>query len=477
MPADSSHDLDELFVRLDELGQQALHRHLAELDPPRRRRLADQLEAIDWKQVASMQALARAAGTSQTLAVDPAWLAAARTPSGPRLRHGGQSPTGPLEPREAIPAGEQLLSSGAIGALLVAGGQATRLRCDGPKGLYRIGPVSNASLFELLLGRIRATGERFAKPVPLAIMTSTATDEATRRFLEENAWFGLPSEHVLIFRQGDLPALSIDSFSLLLDASDHVAVAPDGHGGLLSALAKAGGLTWFSSRGVQHVASFQVDNPLAMPLDPEFLGYHALAAAEFSTQVVEKREPRERVGVVVEHDGRHRVIEYSDLSDELAQARTDDRRLRLRAGSIAVHAFALAFLERAAAEPESLPLHLARKAVPCLDAAGRLVRPKEPNAFKFERFIFDLMPLARRVLTVEIDPAEGFAPLKNPPGADADAPEHVQTAMTALARERCRAAGIDVADGIAVELAADTFTADDLRRHVPAGRVDRPQVV
>jgi len=171
------------------------------------------------------------------------------------------------------------------------------------------------------------------------------------------------------------------------------------------------------------------------------------------------------------------VIEYSDLADELAEARDEDRRLRLRAGSIAVHAFDLSFLERVAAEPESLPLHLARKAVPCLDGTGRLVRPAEPNAFKFERFIFDLMPLARRVLTVEIDAAEGFAPLKNPPGADADAPEHVQAAMTALARNRCRAAGIWLAEDIALELAAHTFTADDIRRHVPAGRIDRPRVV
>lgn len=468
---------DTLRQQLEHLGQQRVLAHWLALDAAGQERLARQFMALDWQQVQAMQALAANDAPAAALAIDPAWLQKAITPAGPRLRSGGPSPAGPLSPTAASQRGEALLAEGGAGVILVAGGQASRLRCEGPKGIYRVGPVSQASLFELLLGRLRAIGARSGCPVPLAIMTSSATDAATRAYLAEHAFFGLPPEHVLIFQQADLPALSMPSLELLLDAADHVAVAPDGHGGLLAALVAAGGLDWFAERGVQHVASFQVDNPLAMPLDPEFLGYHLLADAEFSTQVVEKQEPGERVGVVAFGDGKHRVIEYSDLSNDLAEARDPDGRLHLRAGSIAVHAFARSFLERAAASPDSLPLHLARKAVPCLDAAGNMHRPEQPNAFKFERFIFDLMPLAERVLTVEIDAAEGFAPLKNPPGSAADAPEHVQAAMNAQAHRRCAEAGITIADDVVIELGPSIFTADDLRQAVPSGHIDASRVL
>ena len=468
---------DDLRQTLFDLGQQQLLAHVDQLETSARDRLATQLSTIDWQQVRAMRSLARTDDPSAALSVDAAWLAAARTPAGPRLRSGGPSPAGKLTPADATLRGESLLAAGGAGAILVAGGQASRLRCDGPKGIYRVGPVSNASLFELLLGRVRETGGRYGHPVPLAIMTSSATDGPTRDYLKEHNYFGLSAEQVLFFQQADLPALAMGSLDLLLDAPSHVAVAPDGHGGLLSALVAASGLEWFADRGVEHVASFQVDNPLALPLHPEFLGYHLLADAEFSTQVVEKQEPAERVGVVAEHNGQHRVIEYSDLSDERASAVDPDGRLHLRAGSIAVHAFTLGFLQRAAAEPNSLPLHLARKAVPCLDATGTLHRPAEPNAFKFERFIFDLMPFAERVLTVEIDAAEGFAPLKNPPGAAADAPEHVQEAMIAQARRRCEEAGIDVAEEIAVELGPAIFDADDVRAAAGGRVVTTPRVL
>ena len=468
---------EPLAGQLAQCGQQRLLAHCGQLEPAACDRLARQLSLIDWQQVAAMRQLADDSDPAAAVPIDTAWLEAAHTPAGPQLRAGGPSPAGPLMPAEAADRGAALLSCGGAGAVLVAGGQASRLRCEGPKGIYRVGPVSQASLFELLLGRVRETAARYGKPIPLAIMTSSATDHDTRAFLAEHAFFGLPAEDVLIFQQADLPALAMESLDLLLDAPDHVAVAPDGHGGLLSALVAAGGLDWFAARGVEHVSTFQVDNPLAMPLDPEFLGYHLLADAELSTQVVEKQQPAERVGVVAEHDGVHRVIEYSDLSDSLAAARDASGRLHLRAGSIAVHAFALAFLQRASSDSASLPLHLARKVVPCLDATGQLQRPAEPNALKFERFIFDLMPFAQRVLTVEIDAAEGFAPLKNPPGSSADAPEHVQAAMNAQAHRRCAEAGIAVADDVVVELSPAVFDADDIRRRVPSGRIESSQVI
>jgi UDP-N-acetylglucosamine/UDP-N-acetylgalactosamine diphosphorylase len=456
-----------LVESLERTAQAGVLRFWNDLDDEGRRRLVRQLEAIDW---AVFDDLRRAA-SSAAEGVDPAFLSVAATPPGPRLS--------PEDCSAAAwrPAGEEALAIGQVGAILVAGGQGSRLGCDGPKGVYPIGPVSQSTLFEILIGRLAAIGQRYGRGVPLAIMTSSATDADTRAYLEFNRFFGLDPDEVLVFRQADLPALSIDSLSMLLEAPDRVAMAPDGHGGMLRALSAAGGLDWFARRGIEHVSSFQVDNPLACPLDPAFLGMHLVFESDITTQVVEKQAPGERVGVVVESGGVCRIVEYSDLPGHLARERGPDGRLRFRSGSIAVHCFRLAFLAEAAAGKASLPLHLARKSVAFVDDSGERVLPKEPNAYKFERFIFDLFPLARRVTSVTIDPAEGFAPLKNPSGSEADSPEHVRRAMVTQARRLLERVGVAVAEGIDVELAPSVIDEFDLRHIASGSRIERPCVV
>ena len=486
-----------LVAAITRAGQQHLLAFWDRLAEPDQRAFVAQLTAVNWNLLAEMRRLMAARSDGLQLAASlgnraghdqPASdLSSAVTP--PCLRMSGMSGmsgmANRIAPADAIRRGGHALSAGQVGAILVAGGQGTRLGCHGPKGLYRVGPVSQSSLFEILLGKLVAVRRRFGRDVPLAIMTSSATDAQTRTFLDEHGCCGLDRARVFVFRQHNLPALDAATGHMLLEGPGQLSLAPDGHGGMLVALSESGGLDWFGSQGVEHIVSFQIDNPLAMPLAAEFIGYHLLAEAEFSTQVVQKREPSERVGVVVDSSGRHMVVEYSDLPASFAAERMPDGRLRFHAGSIAIHAFAKDFLDRAATQPDSLPLHLASKVVPFLDPAGDRIVPTMPNAIKFERFIFDLMPLARTVCVVDIEPSEGFAPLKNPPGAAADAPEHVQAALVAHARRLLTKAGVDVADGIDVELAADriideTDIIDVLAASgvaVPGLRLDSPQVI
>ena len=67
--------------------------------------------------------------------------------------------------------------------------------------------------------------------------------------------------------------------------------------------------------------------------------------------------------------------------------------------------------------------------------------PKEPNAIKFERFIFDALPHAERWLAVETTRAEEFAPIKNASGPDS--PETAKAAQVALFAEWLNRVGID----------------------------------
>lgn len=327
--------------------------------------------------------------------------------------------------RQAAAVGEEVLAAGEAAVVLVAGGQGTRLGFDGPKGTFPIGPVSGASLFEIHAAKLVALSRRHGRLIPLYVMTSPENQEATGRFFREHGNFGL--DHVRFFVQGRMPAVDRSSGRVMLAEKGRVALSPDGHGGAIAALAAPGpggspsGLDEMRERGVRTIFYFQVDNPLVRIAEPAFLGLHRQAGADISFKVVEKIDPAERVGLVVEVDGRPRVIEYSDLAPELAERRQPVGSLELWAGSIAIHAFERPFLERLAEGGGQLPYHRAFKRVPHIDEEGRHVAPSEPNAVKFERFIFDALPLARRWALVETDRAVEFEPLKNATGPDSPA--------------------------------------------------------
>jgi UDP-N-acetylglucosamine/UDP-N-acetylgalactosamine diphosphorylase len=412
------------------------------LTPEGKAALATEIRGIDYPLIARLHRQAPAEEKIRELA--------ARAGTPPSYRLGDAA--GQITPDAACRRGIEALRAGQVGVILVAGGQGTRLGFDHPKGMFPIGPVSGNSLFQIHVEKIVASARRYGVKVPLYLMTSPATHDATVAYFADHGRFGLGADELRIFCQGTMPAVDAATGQVLLAEPGHVALSPDGHGGMLAALAASGGLTDAESRGLRSLFYLQVDNPLVEICGPEFLGYHLLAGSELTTQVIRKRSPLEKVGNVVEVDGRLRVIEYSDLPDEVAERLTPDGSLAIWAGSIGVHVMDVAFLARTASQAEGLPFHLARKKVAHVDAAGHSIKPGEPNAIKFERFIFDLMPSAEHSIVVEVDPARHFAPLKNASGESHSTPESVRAQLVALHGEWLRKAGATVAGGTAVEI-------------------------
>lgn len=320
--------------------------------------------------------------------------------------------------------GEQVLRAGQVAALLVAGGQATRLSFEKPKGAYPIGPVSQKTLFQLHAEKLRALAQRYQTRLPWYIMTSDTNAGETRAFFEENKLFGYAPEDIFFFEQEMIPALD-ETGKLILDAPDHIFTNPNGHGGTLTALAKSGALADMRRRGIEEIFYFQVDNVLLNMCDPLFLGYHVAAHAEMSAKVCAKRDPYEKVGVIGKvfdattgENGRLQVIEYSDMSQADKEARLPDGSLKYNAGSIAIHLFKVSFIEREVAGGTKLPWHVAHKQIPYLDANGQLVQPDKPNGYKFETFVFDALGDAARVVLLEVDRRSDFSPIKNAAGED-----------------------------------------------------------
>jgi UDP-N-acetylglucosamine/UDP-N-acetylgalactosamine diphosphorylase len=329
--------------------------------------------------------------------------------------------------RRAAEVGADALSAGEIAVILVAGGSGTRLDFEGPKGTFPIGPVSQASLFQIHAEKILALGRRHGRALPFYIMTSPENHQATLNFFETHGRFGL--DHVRFFVQGQMPAVDRNTGKVLMTSRGHLALSPDGHGGTLAALAAPGPdglcscLEEMCQRGIRTLFYFQVDNPLVQIADPAFIGLHRQADAEMSFKVIERLSPDEKLGAVVSVDGRPQVIEYSDLPPELASRRQPEGRLELSAGSIAIHVLERSFIERLVSE-HRLPFHRAIKRVPYVDESGEVVRPSEPNGMKFEQFIFDALPLAQRWAIVETDRPTEFEPLKNAVGPDSPATVH-----------------------------------------------------
>jgi UDP-N-acetylglucosamine/UDP-N-acetylgalactosamine diphosphorylase len=342
---------------------------------------------------------------------------------------------------QAVELGKELISAGKVAALVVAGGQGTRLGFDGPKGNFPIGPVTNKTLFQIFAESIVAASKKYHTVCPWYIMTSPLNHDETKKIFRSKDYYGLDDKNVFIFQQGTLPDFSPGGEILLAD-KDRISCSPDGHGGSLKALYQSGALEDMKTRGVEFVSYFQVDNPLINIFDPLFIGLHALDKAEMSSKAVIKTGPYEKVGNFCLIDGRVTVIEYSDLPDELAERRNPDGSLAFRLGSIAIHIINCAFIERLNAEDFSLPLHKAIKEIPHIDKHGNPVEPDVPNGIKLESFVFDALPLALKSIILQTVRSEEFAPTKNDTGVDSV--ETTKRMMVARAADWLESAGLAV---------------------------------
>ena len=247
-----------------------------------------------------------------------------------------------------------------------------------------------------------------------------------------------------------MPAVDAATGRLLLEAPDRLAVSPNGHGGMLAAFAESGAMADAQGRGIRHLFYFQVDNPLVDIGGPEYIGYHILSASEMTSQVIAKRDPLEKVGNVVDVDGRLMVIGYSDLPEDVARKTNADGSLAIWAGSIAVHVFDLDFLPRRTRPIRCRTISPTKKwplSMPRAAAWNR--RSPTPSSSSGSSWISCLRP-ATRSWSKSTRPRP--LPLKNAPGAAVDTPEAVKAQFSDLHRQWLRAVGVDVPDRLRVEI-------------------------
>lgn len=307
------------------------------------------------------------------------------------------------------------IKEGKVGALLLAGGMGTRLGSDDPKGMYNVGITRELYIFECLINNLMDVVKQADSWIHLFIMTSDKNNDATIKFLTEKEFFGYNKEYVHFFKQ-EMAAATDYEGKIYLEEKGKLSTSPNGNGGWFSSLKNAGLLDLVKSEGIEWLNVFAVDNVCQRIADPVFVGATIERKCVVGSKVVRKNAPDEKVGVMCLEDGKPSIVEYYELTEELMNAKDAKGEPAYNFGVILNYLFKEEELEKLL--DGSLPLHIVEKKIPYLNEAGELVKPEEPNGYKFESLVLDMIHQLDSCLPFEVVRNKEFAPIKNRTGVD-----------------------------------------------------------
>jgi len=311
--------------------------------------------------------------------------------------------------------GEEEIKNGALAVITMAGGQGTRLGFNGPKGSCTIGLKSGKTIFEILIDVLKDSEKKYGVKVHWYLMTSKENNDATVKFFEENNYFNYGKENVSFFVQGELPMLDVNG-KILRTKEGLVKEAADGHGGVLEAIYKNNILEDMQKRNIKWVYIGGVDNVLAKMVDSTLIGLAKDGGYFAAGKSLVKAYPEEKVGVFCKKNGKPSVVEYTEISEEMARMTDENGELLYGESHILCNLFSIKAIENIS--KNKLPYHTAFKKADYLNEEGEYITSDKPNAYKFESFIFDAFETLENMIIMRVKREEEFAPVKNKEGVD-----------------------------------------------------------
>lgn len=311
--------------------------------------------------------------------------------------------------------GLEAIKAGKVGAVLLAGGMGTRLGSDAPKGVYNIGLTKDVFIFQRLVENLLDIVHQAGAWIPLYIMTSDKNHDTTTAFFQEKNYFGYNPDYVTFFMQDMAPAADYQG-KVYLEAKNKMSTSPNGNGGWFLSMMKWGVVDKIREAGVEWLNVFAVDNVLQRIADPCFVGATISTGSAVGAKVVKKNAPDEKVGAMCLEDGRPSIVEYYEMTEELMNAKDAQGEPAYNFGVILNYLFREKDLEEIVAK--KLPLHIVEKKIPYLNEQGELVKPEEPNGYKFEQLVLDMIHELDSCLPYEVVRNYEFAPIKNKTGVD-----------------------------------------------------------
>ena len=386
---------NEAMEKLKKYGQEHVLKYYAELPDEQRNTLIEQIDRTDFT------VIGQAAETGKRGTIAPI-----KAMTIPEIDMG-------RERFERI--GMEAVKAGKLGAVLLAGGMGTRLGTDAPKGMYDIGISKPVYIFQRLIENLMKVVEKAGNYIQLFVMTSEKNHDATVGFFKEHDYFGYDKDYIAFFKQDMAPAADFDG-KVYMEAKDSIATSPNGNGGWFLSMKKSGLLELVEKRGIEWLNVFAVDNVLQSIADPVFAGAVLEGGYSVGSKVIRKVNPQEKVGVMCTEDGRPSIVEYIELTEDMLTQRDENGEYAYNFGVILNYLFRVDklvnLLER------KLPYHKSAKKIPYINEAGELVKPEEPNGYKYEQFILDMIQMLDSCLPFEVVRGKEFAPIKNKTGVD-----------------------------------------------------------
>uniref|UniRef100_UPI0040566A25 UTP--glucose-1-phosphate uridylyltransferase n=1 Tax=Acetatifactor sp. TaxID=1872090 RepID=UPI0040566A25 len=314
-----------------------------------------------------------------------------------------------------VATGVEAIAAGKVGAVLLAGGMGTRLGSDNPKGMYNVGLTKDLYIFECLIHNLMDVVRQADAWIHLFVMTSDKNNDATVQFMKEHAYFGYKEEYVHFFMQ-EMAAATDYEGKIYLEEKGKLSTSPNGNGGWFISMDRAGLLEMIHNEGIEWLNVFSVDNVLQRIADPCFVGATIQKNCAVGSKVVRKSAPDEKVGVMCLEDGKPSIVEYYELTEELMNAKDEKGEPAYNFGVILNYLFRVNDLEKLM--EGNMPLHIVEKKIPYLNEEGELVKPEEPNGYKYESLVLDMIHQMDSCLPFEVVRNKEFAPIKNKTGVD-----------------------------------------------------------
>ena len=387
---------------LNKYNQNHLLNFYEKLDEEKKQKLIKQITKIDFEQISNLYENTKKKIEFNDAKIEP-------------INYFDKSKMSKEEISEYEKIGSEIIRKEKYAVVTMAGGQGTRLGHKGPKGTFDIGLDSHKSIFELLCNTLKEAKEKYGVYVQWYIMTSEENNKQTVDFFESNNFFGYEKEKVMFFKQGQLPMCDTEG-KILIDETGLIKEAADGHGGVFESMRKDGVIADMKNKGIEWVFIGGVDNVLAKMVDSVLTGLSIKNNVLAAGKSVVKAGPKERVGVFCKRNGKPSVIEYTEITEEMAEAQDKSGNLLFGESHILCNLFNIKAIENIS--EKKLPYHSAFKKAKYINAKGELVVPEKPNAYKFEAFLFDAFESLDDMAIMRVKREEEFAPVKNAEGVD-----------------------------------------------------------
>lgn len=393
-------NFEEAKIMLEEHGQQHLLKFYDESSDKEKSDLLKQIENLDFSVLESLK---------------PENISFARERQIEPLTEAVTIEDAEKNADEYTGIGLEQLKQGKVAMVLLAGGQGTRLGFDKPKGMFNIGVSKELYIFECLINNMLDVVKQAGCWIPLLIMTSEKNNTDTVSFFNEHNFFGYNPDYVHFFVQDMAVSVDFDG-KIYLESKSRLSLSPNGNGGWFSSIVKSGLLDKIKADGAEWLNVFSVDNVLQRMADPKFIGAVISTGCQSGSKVVSKANPQERVGAMCLENGMPSIVEYYELTDEMANQRLENGELAYRFGVTLNYLFRLDKLEEI--NNKKLPVHIVEKKIPYIDENGVEINPDEPNGYKFETLILDMVNMYDSCLPFEVVRRKEFAPVKNASGTD-----------------------------------------------------------